>query len=424
MTRSVAPPHRTADAVPRAARPDPVGGSRRRGRTPAESARSYERVALVLQGGGALGSYQAGVFEALDEAGIHPDWLAGISIGAINAAIIAGNPPGSRVAGLREFWRTVTRSASPAGWPIAGFNNALAFLPPSDGLSRWFAASGAVGALTQGQQGFFSPRPLPPWLLNDGSAAATSFYDASALRTTLERIVDFDRINSGATRLSVGAVNVHNGNVVYFDSAKMPLRADHIIASGALPPAFAAVDIDGELYWDGGVVSNTPLQYVLSDEPRRDTLALQVDLWSARGDLPANIFDVLERQKDIQYSSRTRMATDTVARLQKLRAGLTELLGRVDPDTLPAGLIDDLRPWTCDRVFNVIHLIYRSKPHEEQYKDYSFAPTAIDEHWQAGVDDMRRTLAHAPYFDKPSREAGMVTHDVHRDEFPNPRVRR
>lgn len=404
----------------------------RRRRSPAEIATgSYEKIALVLQGGGALGAYQAGVYEALEEAGLRPDWFAGVSIGAINAAILAGNAPERRVERLRTFWDTISLPAGPFGSSLPWINQLIESVPfggpGSAGIPfgaaleearlAWLGATSAVGALLQGQQGFFQSRALSPFLFRDGSAAATSFYDVAPLRQTLERLVDFDRINDGATRLSVGAVNVRTGNVVYFDSREQPLGPEHVIASGALPPAFPAVEIDGEHYWDGGVVSNTPLQYVLSDTPRADTLALQVDLWSARGELPRSILDVLERQKDIQYSSRTRLGTDTMERLQKLRSALRELIERAGADAVPAALLDHLQPWICDRVYNVIHLIYRSKPHEEPYKDYAFGPVAMRDHWQSGLDDMRRTLAHVEYFDPPSREQTVVTHDVHRDEF-------
>lgn len=406
--------------------------SKRRARTP-ERLPLPDTVALVLQGGGALGAYQAGVYEALEEAGLRPDWFAGVSIGAINAAILAGNAPERRVERLRTFWETISLPAGPFGASLPWINQLIESIPLGPGAPfgaaleearlTWLGATSAVGALLQGQQGFFQSRVLSPFLFRDGSAAATSFYDVAPLRQTLERLVDFDRINHGAMRLSVGAVNVRTGNFVYFDSRERPLGPEHVIASGALPPAFPAVEIDGEHYWDGGVVSNTPLQYVLSDTPRADTLALQVDLWSARGEPPRSILDVLERQKDIQYSSRTRLGTDTMERLQKLRSALRELIERAGADAVPAALLDHLQPWICDRVYNVIHLIYRSKPHEEQYKDYAFGPVAMRDHWQSGLDDMRRTLAHVEYFDPPSREQTVVTHDVHRDEFVPRRAR-
>ena len=377
-------------------------------------AREYEVVALVLQGGGALGAYQAGVYEALHEGGIAPTWFAGVSIGAINAAILAGNPPEQRVERLREFWDRVVQPASPLAWPGRFARDLIAAWPADPALAQWNQALAAADALVHGQDGFFRPRRTPPLFETAGSIGATSFYDTTPLRETLERLVDFDRIAAGEVRLAVGATNVRSGNVVWFDSATTRLGPEHIMASGALPPAFPAVVIDGEAYWDGGVVSNTPLQYVLETEPRRDTLALQVDLWSARGPVPKTLADVLERQKDIQYSSRTRLGTDAVARQQKLRAALTELVRRVPAKDLPPNLLSDLQPWLCDRVYNIVHLIHQSKAHDEQYKDYAFSPLAMREHWAGGVDDMRRTLREADWFRPPPREVGVVTHDIHR----------
>ena len=405
---------------PRAARP---------AATPRALAARYDVVALVLQGGGALGAYQAGVYEAMHEGGIEPTWFAGVSIGAINAAILAGNAPERRVERLHAFWDQVMRPASPLAWPGMVLRDALAQWPVDATLTQWTSAMAAADALAHGQEGFFRARRTPPFAEPPGSPAATSFYDTAPLRETLERLVDFDRIADGDVRLAVGATHVRSGNVVWFDSATTRIGPEHIMASGALPPAFPAIAIDGEHYWDGGVVSNTPLQYVLETEPRRDTLALQVDLWSARGDLPQTLADVLERQKDIQYSSRTRLGTDAVARQQKLRAALTELVKRVPAAGLPDGLLDDLAPWLCDRVYNIVHLIYRAKAHEEQYKDYAFSPLAMRGHWASGARDMRKTLRHPDWFMPPSREIGVTTHDVHRTDArpsspPPPRKRR
>ena len=384
--------------------------------SPTESAERYETVALVLQGGGALGAYQCGVYEALHGAGIRPGWFAGTSIGAINAAILAGNAPEKRIERLREFWETI---CEPAGallaWPAAVLRDTLAWAPPNGTLNAWAGFFAALGALTHGQRGFFSARPLPPFAQAPGSAAATSFYDTAPLRATLERLIDFDRINDdGDVRLTVGVTHVGSGNFRYFDSAKERIRPEHILASGALPPAFPAVEIDGELYWDGGVVSNTPLEYLLETVPRRDTLVFQVDLWSASGIVPKNLLDVFERQKDIQYSSRTRLGTDAVAARQRLRNALGILLERVPREHLPAELLKDLQPWLCDRVFNIIHLIYRAKPYEEQFKDYAFGRGAMREHWTVGFDDMTRSLARPQFFVPPPREVGVVTHDIHR----------
>src|SRR5271168_632011 len=248
-----------------------------------------KKVALVLQGGGALGSYQAGVYEALASSDYKPHWVAGISIGAINAALIAGNSPETRVEKLREFWRAIT---TPAGCvtPIS-FNGACLPLDLAKQIS-------AMQTLFLGQTNFFAPRKPADWWFG---STPTSYYDTSSLKSTLERLVDFDRINSKEIRFSVGAVNVRTGNFVYFDNAETEIRSEHVLASGALPPGFPAVEIDGEHYWDGGLVSNTPLQYVIEYYPRRSHLVFQVDLFPARGALPGNLNEVTERDKDIRY---------------------------------------------------------------------------------------------------------------------------
>lgn len=384
-------------------------------RTPAELARDYQTVALVLQGGGALGAYQCGVYEQLHAAGLRPGWLAGTSIGAINAAIIAGNAPEQRVDRLREFWELICEPAGSLGWSTAALRGALSLLPDPVMRSTWAGSLGATAALLQGQRGFFSARPWSPFVFSDGSAQATSFYNVSPLHDTLTRLVDFDRIRDDAgIRLTIGACNVRTGNMVYFDSAQMRLGPEHVLASCALPPAFAPVAIDGEFYWDGGLISNTPLEYVLNTVPRRDTLALQVDLWSARGPQPQTMMDVLERAKDIQYSSRTRHGTDTVQRLQLLRTALNELIEKLPEGTLDERLSSVLEPWLNDRVFNIIHLIYQAKPHEEQFKDYAFGELAMREHWASGRRDMALTLQHPRFFAPPSRKVGIATHDVHR----------
>src|SRR6478609_174479 len=258
----------------------------------------FDCIALLLQGGGALGAYQGGVYEALAEADIHPDWIAGISIGAINAAIIAGNPPNVRVDRLREFWTQVTLDA-----PFTDLMN-------GDHTRNFLNQVNAGFAAVFGANGFFSARPFAPWLQAGGTLAATSIYDTSALKTTLERLVDFDRINAGMTRFSAGAVNVRTGNLVYFDSTTHTIRPEHILASGALPPGFPAVEIDGEHYWDGGLFSNTPLGYVLDYSPRHSRLTFQVDVFRSQGQLPTNLDEVAERDKDIRYSSRTQICSN------------------------------------------------------------------------------------------------------------------
>lgn len=382
---------------------------------PAQAAREYPTVALALQGGGALGAYQCGVYEALHAAGLRPNWYVGTSIGAINAAILAGNPPDERVARLHEFWDTICEPGGAGQVIAAGVRAWLDWMPPAGSLDAWANSLGALGALVFGQQGFFRVRPQPPFLRDDGSPAATSFYDTTPLRATLERCVDFERINRDrAVRLSVGATNVETGNVRYFDSRDEPIGPEHIMASGALPPAFPAVTVGACYYWDGGLASNTPLERVWDDNPRRDTLVFQVDLWSARGQRPQTLMDVLDRQKDIQFSSRTRHGTDQGALLQKLRLAIEAVLEQAGPGTLDEKLRQTLRPWACTHVYNIVHLIYQAKPHEAQYKDYAFGPGTQREHWEDGRADMEQTLEHPEFFTKPSREAGVVTHDVHR----------
>ncbi|PNS09648.1 patatin-like phospholipase family protein [Solilutibacter silvestris] len=375
----------------------------------------YPTVALVLQGGGALGAYQCGVYQALHEAGIEPNWIAGISIGAINAALIAGNPPEHRIDVLDGFWNEICQPAGNAALPALWVRSLLTMMPASPGLEAWTASLSAIAALWQGQQGFFTTRPLSPFALSDGSPAATSFYDTSALRGTLERRIDFDRINAKAgMRLTVGAVDVESGGFRYFDSTRDRIGPEHIMASAALPPAFPAVRIDGRDYWDGGLVSNTPLEHVLDEWPREDTLAFQVDLWNAHGPRPKTMMDVLERAKDIQYSSRTRHGTDAVARTQELRATLTKLINQLPDGKLPDELKDAMAPWLDDRVFNILHLIYKAAPCEEQFKDYAFGQTIMRAHWDAGVRDTALTLKNPDLFALPDRRKGFTLHDVRR----------
>ena len=383
--------------------------------TPAESASRYATIALVLQGGGALGSYQCGVYEGLHKAGIQPNWFAGISIGAINAALLAGNAPEQRIERMHEFWNRISVPAVPLGRQALDWQQKLLdTLPVNKSTMAWANSQGAVAAMLFGQTGFYVPRLPPPYAGLSQGMAATSFYSTAPLKLTLEEFVDFDRINSGKVRFSVAAVNVRSGNFVNFDNRMTKIRVEHVLASGALPPAFAAVEIDGEHYWDGGVVSNTPLDHVLGDEPRCDCLVFQVDLWRAQGILPRNLQEVIERQKDIQYSSRTRFNTTVVQQLHDLRTTLDAMLKQIPQEHLSAEVRKELEPWLSDRVYNIIHLIYKTKPYEEQYKDYSFAPSTMREHWRAGLNDMHRTLAHPGFFVPPPRAQGVVTHDVHR----------
>jgi NTE family protein len=378
--------------------------------TAAERHLPFEVVALVLQGGGSLGAYQAGVYEALSEAGIHPNWIAGMSIGAINAAIIAGNPPNDRVDRLRKFWTQAT-----ADGPWSGAGDACIGLARGDAMRQWLNQMSASFAMASGARGFFSARRLPPWFHPAGTIEATSFYDTSDLKRTLERLVDFDRLNAEAVRFSVGAVNVRTGNFVYFDTKTHTIRPEHVMASGALPPGFPAVEIEGEHYWDGGLVSNTPLQWVVESEPRRDTLAFQVDLWSARGDFPRNLLEVMTREKEIRYSSRTRAGTDQFNHVQRLRRAVADLIEKLPEDLRHSSEAKLLGTAADRKVYNIVHLIYRAKNYEGHSKDYEFSRLSMEEHWRAGYHDARRTLRHPEVLQRPTNHAGVLTFDLAAD---------
>ena len=377
---------------------------------PAKPRAPFECVALLLQGGGALGAYQAGVYEALAEANIHPNWVAGISIGAINSALIAGNPPNQRVDRLREFWETITDS------PLLGLpQHLLSSLAKGDWQQGLASQLNAALTMTMGAPGFFSPRPGSPFAYPSGALEATSFYDTAALKATLERLVDFDRINSGDLRLSMGAVNVRTGNFVYFDTSTHRIGPEHVMASGALPPGFAAIEIDGEYYWDGGLVSNTPLEWVLESEPRRDTLAFQVDLWNARGGFPGNLGDVETRRKEIQYSSRTRANTDNFKYVQRLRNTVAALLDDLPPGMKDHIAVEILRPVAERKAYNIVHLIYRARNYEGHAKDYEFSRASMRTHWRAGYYDTIRTLRHPHILERPRNHEGVAVFDLEHD---------
>ncbi|KTT23720.1 patatin-like phospholipase family protein [Pseudacidovorax intermedius] len=355
--------------------------------------------ALVLQGGGALGAYQAGVYEALAHEHHDVDWVAGVSIGAINAALIAGNPPERRVAQLQAFWQLVSSAPGQR-------------LPAWAGERRLLGEWSANAAIVAGIPGFFTPR-MDPSLLLGSAAPVLSYYDTTPLKATLERLVDFDRLNDSGMRFSVGAVNVRTGNSVYFDNRRVRIGPEHIMASGALPPGFAPVHIDGEDYWDGGVVSNTPLQYVLDEHLRsRRLLVLQVDLFSARGAMPTTLGEVMARQKDIQYSSRTRLNTDVLSANVNLQQALAGLLDQLPPERLQEpgmrALCEQLRSAPID----IVHLIHRAENWEHEAKDYEFSRTSVQAHWAAGLRDMQRTLGHPGWLQRQTQGGGVTTYDL------------
>jgi NTE family protein len=356
---------------------------------------------LLLQGGGALGAYQAGVYERLSEAGIEPTWVAGISIGAINCAIIAGNAPQDRVARLRSFWEQVSATND------LGLGQLWNRVALPDPVRRWVNQVQAGAVMANGVPGFFVPRVPPPWL----GGGTASFYDTAPLRATLERLVDFERINGRQMRFSVGAVNVRTGNFAYFDNATDTIRPEHIMASGALPPAFAAVEVDGEFYWDGGLVSNTPLDWVLSGRSGLDTLVLQVDLWAADGALPADLASVAVRMKEVQFSSRTRAATDNFRRMEKLRTAFNELLAQLPPALAASPQARMLAEASDAALYNIVQLVYHSPTYEGQAKDYEFSRRTMDEHWRAGYMDAGVTLSHPEVLALPLPEQSPAVYD-------------
>lgn len=360
-----------------------------------------DRIALVLQGGGALGSYQGGVYAALSDAGYWPDWIAGISIGAINAALIAGNPPDTGADRLHQFWHEIT--APPLAWPPVQ----AAF--PALGMQ-----AAAQSALLFGQPGFFAPRRMFDWF---APQPPVSFYDTVALKGTLERLVDFDRINAATEpRLSVGAVNVRTGRFAYFDSLHTRIRAEHIMASGALPPGFPAVEIDGEHYWDGGIVSNTPLAYVLTELPRRSRLIFQVDVFQAYGIVPETLEQVAEREKDIRYASRTRMNTEIFAEDHEVRHAINELIELLPPELANTPQARRLSRMGCVTQMDIAQLIYRPMAPQGFQKDYEFSRTTMQQRWDQGIADAELTLAAAPWLAPKGREVGVRVFDVWHDQ--------
>jgi NTE family protein len=360
---------------------------------------------LVLQGGGALGSYQAGAYQALCHHDFEPEWVAGISIGAVNAAIIAGNAREKRVDRLKEFWEMVS---SPVPWnPLAS----------GDSARSVFNESSAALIATFGVPGFFTPRipPAPFW--PKGSPQSQSYYDTAPLKKTLERLVDFDRINDLKTRLSVGAVSVTSGNFRYFDNFHFrklgkKIGPEHVMASGALPPGFPSIEIEGEHYWDGGIASNTPLDYVLDEEVNRDLIIFQVDLFSARGLLPESLLEAAEREKDIRFSSRTRMNTDKNRQIHNARMAVRDLIGKLPDNLKNDPSVELLRNASKENTVTVVHLIYRSKNYESSSKDYDFSRVGMIEHWRAGERDVHLSMRHKEWLERPQSGETMVTYDL------------
>lgn len=362
-----------------------------------EELRAHGQQVLVLQGGGALGAYQVGVYQALHEAGVEPDWVIGTSIGAINAGIIAGSKPGDRLDRLTEFWRRVEHGHF--------FESVL----PTE-LSTWWRNWATIWG---GLPAFFDPNPrafLGPHATLGAEAAG--YYSVDPMRQTLADLIDFDQVNGGPVRLTVGASRVTSSEMVYFDSRDMLLDLRHVMASGALPPAFPAVRIDGELYWDGGILSNTPVEVVFDDNPRRDSMVYAVHIWNPHGAEPETIWEVMNRQKDVQYSSRAASHIKRQRQLHRLRHVITELSAMLPAERRQTPEAAALSAYGCPTRMHVIRLLAPALECEDHSKDIDFSPAGIRARWDAGYADTMRTLESAPWRDPIDPLEGFVLHEA------------
>lgn len=356
------------------------------------------QIVLVLQGGGALGAYQSGVYEAMREAGIEPDWVIGTSIGAVQAALIAGNEPTRRLDRLRQFWDTIAHKGLSSLWAAApGFP----------------AAPSTVDTVARGLPGFFSPN-LPAWLHPQWPLGEenTGYYRTDALRRTLDSLLDATRLAAGSPRLTVGAVNVRSGAMHYFDSRDHALGLDHVLASGALPPAFPPVRVGDELYWDGGIYSNTPVEAVFDDMPRRDSLIFAVQLWQPQGEPPQTMWQVGARQKEIQFASRVDSHVQRQAQLHRLRHIIRELAAELPRAARSRRDVQEMLGYGCGTVMHLMRFTAPRLPGEDQTKDLDFQPARIRTRWQAGLDDGRRLLARQPWLAPADPMEGLVVHDA------------
>jgi NTE family protein len=356
------------------------------------------QVVLVLQGGGALGAYQVGVYEALHEAGIEPDWMIGTSIGAINAAIIAGNKPEDRLPRLRELWKRFEQE------------------PQFQALQYWPGVGEALAnfsTLARGIPDFFSPR-LPAWggvQANVGLDAA-SYYDTAPLRETLSSLVDVSILNAAHPRLTVGAVNVTSGALRYFDSRDAALGLEEVMASAALPPGFPAIRVDGEAYWDGGLYSNTPLEAVLDDNPRRDSVIFSVNVWQPTGHEPESIWQVMARQKDIQYASRADSHIARQKQIHRLRHVIRELAKRFSSEEQDSQECRELASWGCATTMHVVRLLAPALDGEDYMKDLDFSTAGIRFRCEAGLADARRMIERSPWEAPADPMEGVIVHEL------------
>jgi len=363
----------------------------------AEEVKALGQTVLVLQGGGALGAYQVGVYEALHEAGVAPDWVIGTSIGAINASLIAGSKPGERIEKMCDFWSRVQNDR---------------FVP--GGLPAWLeSATRNWQAITGGVPNFFSPNPMAFLSPHQPLGAdAAGYYSVNRLRHTLSELVDLDQLNHGGIRITVGASCVRTAEMRYFDSRDMPLGLDHIMASGALPPAFPPVRIDGELYWDGGILSNTPVEVVFDDNPRRDSLVLAVHIWNPHGPEPDTIWEVMNRQKDVQYSSRAVAHIQRQRQIHRLRHIIAELSKMLPDEKRRSNEVAEMAAYGCLTRMHVVRLLAPALDHEDHSKDIDFSAGGIRRRRQAGYEDTMRTLEKAPWRNPVDELEGFILHEA------------
>ena len=341
------------------------------------------QIVLVFQGGGALGAYQGGVYQALHEAGIEPDWVVGTSIGALNGAIIAGNPIESRLARLKEFWDRIEYKPLWASFPFANMVGSAA--------SYWATIFGGI-------PGYFAPNPSVALGLNAlVGAERAAFYTVDDLRQTLAGMVDITLLNAKAPRLTIGAVNVRTGKMHYFDSRAMPITLDHVLASAAVPPGFPAVRIDGDPYWDGGLYSNTPVEVVFDDNPRHDSVVFSVQVFPIAGPEPESLLQVMSRQKDIAFASRADSHIPRQEHIHQLRHMVRELVRMMPEAQRETPEVKEIAGYGCGTLMHIIRLNAAPLEHEDYLRDIDFSPEAIERRWEAGYADTQRTLAHKPW---------------------------
>jgi NTE family protein len=370
----------------------------------------FERVALVLQGGGALGAYQAGVYQAIHEAKIDVHWICGTSIGGINGALIAGNPPERRVERLREFWETVTKPQMRLP-NFPWFSDALW---SGNGHARlWTSKVNAVSTMINGAPGFFSPRPFPPVNSAAERADLVSYYDLTPLKQTLARLVDFDLINADPMRFTTLATNVHTGAAAYFDNRERKIRAEHILASASLPPSFPPTEIDGEYYWDGGVVSNSPMQFVVDNRGRHTALVFQVDLWDANGEVPLDIPSANLRAMEIHSASRINVSTDQYKKMQKFKHAVRKFIDRLPAECQNDPEVQFLAAQTRVKVATIVQLKYQANKFEIAGKMFEFSRKAMEEHWQTGYADTKVALGEPGIYELPEVHEAARIFDVH-----------